>query len=444
MAAIAVASAGMAAVTTATKLIEALAAVPDLLLDETHAGEREHAREALAELTSMRGRPSVLAVVGGGGSGKSSVVNAIVGHDIAAVSPIRPTTTGILVVGRGDVAPLEGAVEFVLHDRVPAGVLVVDTPSWDIERDAVRAAIARAHTVVVVLTPARYADAATAELVAGLPESANVVFVANRMPVDPDDADDVLDDIEAVFGVNVWAHVMEGETISVPESLLSEIPVDTESLAKRVTLAKEAANAGRKIARSVTAAASELSKVNGVLSDAKVPSFQVSAGRGGDWPAARDWLGAGVAGAMSSFDTRIVDDSQVPLAARIAESLPAPDLATFQAELDAWQVDTARTFRRRSEPKWRRASTLGLVERWSWVACIDTDAVPPRRVIKSMRGAFEATVMEARSNLATIVDSEVQTRSELWHETVSAIGEYRPGALLAASDALDGGERSDG
>ena len=119
-------------------------------------------------------------------------MNALVGSDIAAVSAVRPTTVGVTVIGKSNHSALGGSADYTYTDLLRDGVAVVDTPSWDHERDAVLAVAAVAHTVVVVLTPARYGDSAASEVVRGLPDRSNVLIVANRMPVDPAENDDVL------------------------------------------------------------------------------------------------------------------------------------------------------------------------------------------------------------------------------------------------------------
>ena len=250
----------MVLVMTAADLTSALEEVPDELLDAEHRCAREDALAALETLSQLTFDPTVLVVIGGGGSGKSSVVNALVGADVASVSAIRPTTVDVSMIGRSGPAAMEGAVEYVFTDHVRDGIVIVDTPSWDHEPDAVRAAVARAHTVVVVLTPARYGDAVASDIVRGLPDSARLALIANRMPIDPDDNDDVLDDIEATFGRSVFAQATEGEPIELPGSLVADLPVDTSFIDVKRSQESSAAHLGRSIARSVSSSAATARK----------------------------------------------------------------------------------------------------------------------------------------------------------------------------------------
>jgi signal recognition particle receptor subunit beta len=230
MASISDASAGMVVVTTASDLTSALNDVPVVLLDAEHRDVRDSALSSLDALERLEVDPTRLVVIGGGGSGKSSVVNALVGSDVVATSPVRPTTIGVSVIGRSYPTLIEGVAEYVFTDRLTDGIVIVDTPSWDSERETVLSAATDAHTVVVVLTPARYGDAVTSEIVRALPDSINVVILANRMPHDPDENDDVLDDMEATLGQEVHTQITEGESIDISGSLLSDMPVDSSQI----------------------------------------------------------------------------------------------------------------------------------------------------------------------------------------------------------------------
>ena len=108
----------MVLVMTAADLTSALEEVPDELLDAEHRCAREDALAALETLSQLTFDPTVLVVIGGGGSGKSSVVNALVGADVASVSAIRPTTVDVSMIGRSGPAAMEGAVEYVFTDHV--------------------------------------------------------------------------------------------------------------------------------------------------------------------------------------------------------------------------------------------------------------------------------------------------------------------------------------
>jgi hypothetical protein len=438
------ASAEMVVVTTASDLTSALNDVPVVLLDAEHRDVRDRALSSLDALGTLEVDPTRLVVIGGGGSGKSSVVNALVGSDVVATSPARPTTVGVSVIGRSYPAPIEGVAEYVFTDRLTDGIVIVDTPSWDSERETVLSAATGAHTVVVVLTPARYGDAVTSEVVSAMPDSMNVVIIANRMPRDPDENDDVVDDMEATLGQEIHTQVTEGEPIDISGSLLSDMPVDVTFIEQLRSYERDAADGGRRIARSISASAAELGDVESILADTVTPSVKPDlAWSGGDWPATRTALIDAVEAATSAFDDNIVGRSSNDLAVRIKDRLPMPDTAALPEALEDWRSDTSKVFRRRSSPMWRRRSTFNLVERWSWIASIDSGAKPPRRVGRAMHGALEATTRNTRAKLIAILDEEVHIRLGQWTDMVSDVGDYRPGMLFAASDSVDGGESTD-
>jgi hypothetical protein len=434
----------MVHVTTASKLASALRDVPDLLMDGDDSETRDRALASLDALDSLEFESRSVVVIGGGGSGKSSVVNALVGTGVAEVSPIRPTTTGVLVVGRSDVSSMEGVVEYTFTDLVREGVVVVDTPSWDYDRDTVLASVAGAHTVVVVVTPSRYGDAITSEMVGGLPHTARTVIIANRMPRDAEQNDDVLDGIEATFELAIYAQVFEGETLSLPGSIIGDMPVDVGALKSKKAYEIETSDAGRVIARSVSASAVELGVVERVLADTPTPSSLPGVvWAGGEWDSVRTSLVDAVGASIRSLDETIIERSKNELAARISGSLGVSDLTAVSAVLDGWRSEVVDTFRRRATVRWRREATLEMLDTWSWIMSIDPHSRPPRRVRRAVRDIREATARESEERLVSILDDAVRDRRDQWSSVVAVIGQYRPGLLFAASDALDGGEAPD-
>jgi GTPase SAR1 family protein len=431
-------------VTKASKFVSALDEIPELLLDSEQRGMRDGARASLEALAALKSDPSVIVVIGGGGSGKSSVVNALVGADVAVVSPVRPTTVRVSVIGRSDPELMGEAAEHMYSDLVRDGIVVIDTPSWDHERDAVVTAVTHAHTIVVVLTAARYGDAVTSQIVRGLPDRANVVIVANRMPGDPDENDDVLDDIESTLDTVIFAQILEGDPVVLPSSLISGLPMDTAFAEAKSSHEHAAADLGRRIARSLAASAAELSEVKRSLVDTAVPSCGIRSARiGEDWAATREALINIVVLNCGSFDNVIVDMSGAALAVRIRDGLATPDVATMSTTLDRWRMGTVDAFRRRSTTRWRRRATFDLLDHWSWMLVLDPQARPPRRVRRAMHGGLEVAVQEAGEQLLSILDAVVRERPAQWESAVSHVGDYRPGVLFAASDALDGGEMAD-
>jgi hypothetical protein len=337
-----------------------------------------------------------------------------------------------------------GATEYTYTDLVRDGIVVIDSPSWDHERDAVLAAVTHAHTIVVVLTAARYGDAVTSEIVRGLPDRARVVIVANRMPRDPDESDDVVDDIEATLDSVIFCHIAEGDPIVLPSSLISGLPTDTAYAEVKTSHEQAAADSGRRIARSVAASAADLSDVKRSLLETALPSCELRSARiGDDWASTRGSLIDVAVFNRGSFDDAIVDGSGTALTVRIRDGLATPDAATLSTALDRWRTGIVDAFRRLATTGWRRRATFDLLDRWSWLLVLDPEAKPPRRVSRAMRGSLSAMVHEATEELLSILDVVVHDRSVQWESAVAQVGDYRPGELFAASDALDRGEMAD-
>lgn len=139
------------------------------------------------------GHPLVVAVFGPTGSGKSTIVNTLVGRPISETGVLRPTTRRAVVwAHHRHVERLEaalgatGPVEVVGDEHPVLGSLaVIDTPDVDSiaeeHRRQTTAILEMADVAVAVTTPQRYADAVPWEILGDLSErSLDVVVVMNR------------------------------------------------------------------------------------------------------------------------------------------------------------------------------------------------------------------------------------------------------------------------
>ncbi|MEX1003864.1 MAG: dynamin family protein [Acidimicrobiia bacterium] len=137
--------------------------------------------------------PVVVAVFGPTGSGKSTLVNTLVGRPISETGVIRPTTRRAVVWvhqrDADDIGALlgqTGPVDVVADDHpVLASLAIVDTPDIDSiaeeHRRQTEAILETADVAIAVTTPQRYADAVPWDVLAGLTERAlDVVVVMNR------------------------------------------------------------------------------------------------------------------------------------------------------------------------------------------------------------------------------------------------------------------------
>ncbi len=113
-----------------------------------------------------------IALAGGTGAGKSTLINALAGQAIAEASEIRPTTRHLQVYHHRDdslgnlTAELAGEATFVAHDRPELRLkMIVDTPDLDSfvlrHRATTRALLKRSGLVLYVFSPERYLEERT-------------------------------------------------------------------------------------------------------------------------------------------------------------------------------------------------------------------------------------------------------------------------------------------
>jgi energy-coupling factor transporter ATP-binding protein EcfA2 len=168
------------------------------------------------EATQRLGFPAdtyVLALVGGTGVGKSSLLNALAGAAVSQASARRPTTQAPVAwiprAARDDLVPLLdwlqiGAADVREHDEPALGdVAIVDLPDLDsIEPDhrrRVEAALPRVDAVVWVTDPEKYHDAVLHDdfLRRWIPRLDRQVIVLNKVDrLGADDAQRIRRDLQ--------------------------------------------------------------------------------------------------------------------------------------------------------------------------------------------------------------------------------------------------------
>jgi energy-coupling factor transporter ATP-binding protein EcfA2 len=204
-------------------VIDGLDLVVALADGQVHPEDLDRARREARLARERRGHLGgtlVLALLGGTGSGKSSLLNALAGEAVAAVSPVRPHTARPLAwVPAGAEPALErlldrlGVEERVTHERFP-GVALLDLTDVDSVAAGHRATVERllpeVDGIIWVLDPEKYHDPVLhEEFIAPLADSSDqFLFVLNQIDrLAPAEAEAVRRDLVAT---------LEGEGVDHP------------------------------------------------------------------------------------------------------------------------------------------------------------------------------------------------------------------------------------
>ena len=248
-------------------LEEAIAAGTSLGIDTAEASA---VRQTARERARFPGDTYVLALVGGTGVGKSTLLNALAGEEISAASARRPTTSEpvawIPFGKRGELAELLAWLGVKSQREHPAqglgNVAILDLPDVDSiaaeHRAKVDAVLPRVDAVAWVVDPEKYSDdvAHAGYLRMWAPRIARQIIVLNRADLlSAADATRVRDDLRARLGREGVA----GATVVLTRARDGAAGVEdlrqwlaTEVDAKRVVtdrLGAAAGDAGREIAR---------------------------------------------------------------------------------------------------------------------------------------------------------------------------------------------------
>jgi energy-coupling factor transporter ATP-binding protein EcfA2 len=173
---------------------------------------RRHVDDYLRPRARDAGAPLVVVLLGSTGSGKSSLLNALVGRDVSPSGVLRPTTRRPVVIAHPDDAGNEllpglrarDALELVVDPLIGRGLVLVDAPDFDSVELSNRALavelLEAADLVVFVTTATRYADQVPWTILErarqrGVP----LLAVLNRLPADAEDADAVAADYAAML-----------------------------------------------------------------------------------------------------------------------------------------------------------------------------------------------------------------------------------------------------
>lgn len=165
-------------------------------------------RRLVARTDTLRVRleaPLVVATLGGTGTGKSSLVNALVGDDVSQAGRERPTTRQPTLICRPDLAPASlgipaDRVHLVTRDApVLRDVVLLDCPDPDTTEDEqaagsnlarLRELLPYCDVLLITSTQQKYRSARVLEELADAAPGARLVFVQTHADIDADIRDD--------------------------------------------------------------------------------------------------------------------------------------------------------------------------------------------------------------------------------------------------------------
>lgn len=227
------------------------------------------------------GEVLVVAVAGGTGCGKSSIVNALVGYEAVNTGVVRPTTQDACAVYpqgcASDLGPMLDALG--VDDRIPTAalddVVLVDLPDFDsveeAHRHVVDLVLPRVDAVVWVMDPEKYADPLVhdeflTELVA---HESQFVFVLNQLDRIETDHSDVVESLRGhllrdgfadpvVVGASASPRDGSDPDVSqLVEAIERYLDVKTTALSKLAVDLRAAANAGWRACRTAASETDE-------------------------------------------------------------------------------------------------------------------------------------------------------------------------------------------
>jgi 50S ribosome-binding GTPase len=220
----------------------------------------------------------VLALVGGTGVGKSSILNAIAGREVSRAGPRRPTTANAVawVSGDGDVGPL---IEHLGVERAagggttdPGSVVVLDLPDVDSvdasHRERVEAILPRVDVVAWVTDPEKYADSVLHDdfVRSWLPRLDRQIVILNKADrLTADDLARVRSDLGALVAREAGAG---GSPPSVVSSSAIDGSTGVQELRAWIGTAADAKSVvAARLVAGARAAVAELARAAGVLDD---------------------------------------------------------------------------------------------------------------------------------------------------------------------------------
>jgi len=244
----------------------------DLAVARSEGVVPAEARRELADvvLRSRRkfghvGEVLVVALAGGTGSGKSSLINAVLGEDVVRAGVVRPTTdAAVAVVPRmksGTYTQLlqDLSIDQRIETSALKSTILVDLPDFDSteasHRHIVESVLPAVDAVIWVFDPEKYSDAvAHVEFLAKLVAyEGQFVFALNKADLISADAERVVEDLTRLLVLDGFVEpevvptVANGQNIDVSllvATLLARLDRKRTVVSKLVTDLRLAATAG--------------------------------------------------------------------------------------------------------------------------------------------------------------------------------------------------------